>query len=222
MSNKEFSASLKKINPFGPALGLIKIDSPMLDALISLTDDILDDSRSKSHGSRLAGQIENEKTVPIEMLQERDLYSAINGIQLQFINTCLDLQDRPMSTVIREAWIVSQHENEYNPAHWHEGCTLSSVIYLKIPDYKPRDIPGKESQDGKIVFIGGSNPGQPAQSLETPFYVASPEPGDMFIFPSRLLHVVYPFQGPGERRSVSLNGFHFFNDSIPEDIKKLL
>ena len=33
----------------------------------------------------------------------------------------------------------------------------------------------------------------------------NPEPGSMALFPSNLLHTVYPFQGPGERRSVAFN-----------------
>ena len=40
--------------------------------------------------------------------------------------------------MINSAWIVSQYENEYNPAHNHTGCDISAVIYLKVPDVKGR------------------------------------------------------------------------------------
>ena len=43
-------------------------------------------------------------------------------------------------------------------------------------------------------------------------YLTSPEVGDMFMFPSYLLHTVYPFLGDGERRSVSFNAIHWFVD----------
>ena len=39
---------------------------------------------------------------------------------------------------INSAWVVSQYENEYNPAHNHTGCDISAVIYLKTPDVKGR------------------------------------------------------------------------------------
>jgi len=222
---ENFSATFKKINPFGPPIGISKLSDDTVSTFLSLTDEILGDKNSKSHGPDLAGQINNEKTILIKKLIEYNLYDIINEIQLNYVNSALNLSERPMTTILRDAWIVSQQENEYNPAHWHDNCTLSSVLYLKIPEYIPRDIPGKEEQDGKIVFIGGTNPGSPARTFETPLWEARPSPGDMFVFPSRLLHVVYPFIGPGERRSVSFNGIHLWKDtadSMPEEIKKFI
>ena len=53
----------------------------------------------------------------------------------------------------------------------------------------------------KIAFISGN----PAH-LNLHQYVILPEPGDFFLFPSWLIHTVYPFRTPNtERRSVSFN-----------------
>ena len=52
----------------------------------------------------------------------------------------------------------------------------------------------------------------------------SPISGLLVMFPSYLLHTVYPFIGEGERRSVSLNARHSFvthkeNRVIQKDIE---
>ena len=60
-------------------------------------------------------------------------------------------------SAINSAWIVSQYENEYNPAHNHTGCDISAVIYLKCPDVKGRrnleSKKGKHDNDGDISFV---------------------------------------------------------------------
>jgi uncharacterized protein (TIGR02466 family) len=134
----------------------------------------------------------------------------------------VDLGDAPASYQIRtsrkveteliEMWIVSQYENEYNPVHWHPGCTLSASLYLKVPEFLPRGIHSegtKKEMDGRIVFIN-NNPSDPNTSLENPTAVFNPVVGDLFIWPSRLMHCVYPFQGSGERRSIAFNGIHHY------------
>ena len=64
----------------------------------------------------------------------------------------------------------------------------------------------KPGQWYDIDFI--NNACVPLTSLENPTQSFQPQVGDMFIFPSRLIHCVHPFIGPGERRSVSVNAFH--------------
>ena len=113
---------------------------------------------------------------------------------------------------------MSQYENEYNPAHFHTKCTLSSVLYLKIPNNERREIPNKPDLDGAIEWIHHSTvPG----TLETGTFGCKPEVGVLYIWPSQLLHTVYPFQGPGERRSVSFNATHtIVGDDIMEMMKE--
>jgi len=45
-------------------------------------------------------------------------------------------------------WIVNQKENEYNPAHYHSNCSISAVLYLKVPEFRPRGFVGKKNIDG--------------------------------------------------------------------------
>ena len=102
------------------------------------------------------------------------------------------------------AWIVRQFAGEFNPAHIHTECDLSCVGYLKLPpeidkeweeDYKDH-YPCK----GHIEFLHGSS-----GKMHTHTFLVKPSVGDFFVFPSDLIHMVYPFYSDGERRSFSMN-----------------
>jgi len=216
LKNEEPGAQYKILSPFGPKLGVVQLNDFVINKMIELTDNILEDDARNSYGEHLAGQIAEEPVVDLERLNEHRLDELFNQLVKQHVSAVLNT-DRKVKTELTSMWLVSQREHEYNPIHWHEGCTISCVLYLKIPEYVPRIIPSKGEEDGKIVFIN-NNPSNPNQSMETPLISFSPHVGDMFIFPSRLLHGVYPFVGEGERRSVSFNAVHFFDD---EKVRKL-
>lgn len=206
---ESYSYEYKTLTTFGPKLGVIKLNDFIVDKMITLTDEILSDDNRISNGHKLAGQIEEEPVISMELLKKYNLYNFFNSTIKQYLAQILDPEKvkNQLNTGITEMWIVSQYENEYNPIHWHEGCTMSAVMYLKIPEYIPRNLKGKHERDGEIIFIN-NNHNSPFHSLENPISSFKPEVGDMFIFPSRLLHGVYPFKGDGERRSVSFNGIH--------------
>jgi uncharacterized protein (TIGR02466 family) len=107
-------------------------------------------------------------------------------------------------------WIVNQFENEYNPVHHHTNATVSGVMYLNVPKFEKRDIYGKKDLDGNIEFIYHAA-AEDHFSMEQGAYSVQPKEGDIFLFPSYLLHTVYPFLGKGERRSVSFNVLHTYN-----------
>ena len=101
---------------------------------------------------------------------------------------------------LKSSWAVCQFESDYNPIHWHDGH-LSGVMYTKMP----KDLGSSykdQNKNGKIAFIHGST-----QLLVSSVYDVKPEVGDLFIFPSYMMHTVYPFFSDEERRSVSFNAF---------------
>ena len=51
-------------------------------------------------------------------------------------------------------------------------------------------------------------------------FSTNPIPGMLYIFPSNLLHTVYPFKGDGERRSIAFNGLHKFKKEVNDDSDK--
>mgnify|MGYP003147166640 CR=1 FL=1 len=202
----------KLLSPFGPRIGHIKLNDSFIKTMIEITDNILKDKNKEYFGKSLAGRIHEEIKISINLMKSEGIYNAICNYQDYYLSSIFPRgyfikgEHRKLKTEISSAWIVSQYEGEYNPPHWHDSCTISSVMYLKIPEYVPRNIPNKEESDGDIDFI--NNACVPLTSLENPTQSFQPQVGDMFIFPSRLIHCVHPFIGPGERRSVSVNAFH--------------
>ena len=118
-------------------------------------------------------------------------------------------------------WVNSQKDNEYFTLHNHNNCALSSVMYLKIPEYLPsRRTYWKDpnyNDDGAIVFSSNSS----NTKWSKPYLQIQPQLGDFFLFPAEQLHQVYPFRTPdgkGERRSVSFNAL--FSSKSEQDILK--
>ena len=106
---------------------------------------------------------------------------------------------------IEKAWIVSQFAGDFNPPHLHRG-NISGVGYLKIPSSikrnKEKDLAGLISFfDGRVSLPRNSPP--LVKHRET----FKPRVGDLYIFPSFLMHDVHPFRGDGERRCFSFNAF---------------
>ncbi|MDG1478461.1 MAG: putative 2OG-Fe(II) oxygenase [Myxococcota bacterium] len=104
---------------------------------------------------------------------------------------------------VRSAWVVRSFANDFNPTHIHSGCQFSSVGYLKLPDWD--DELAEDANDhhpcrGQIEFVTGH-----PQSFTRHQVRYTPRVGDFYIFPAHLLHTVYPFTSPGERRSFSIN-----------------
>jgi len=105
---------------------------------------------------------------------------------------------------IASIWVNEMKEHEYNPIHVHQGALftgLSSVMVLKLPksfgvEYSNADLP----TNGKLEILGNST-----GYFATTDYSPELSPGDFYIFPYDLRHCVYPFNGPGFRRTLSCN-----------------
>jgi len=106
---------------------------------------------------------------------------------------------------IDNLWINYQHNHDYNPIHNHRG-DLSFILYLNFPEEilteKERyNMIGTGPLPGSIVFIHGEST---RMNDCRKFFV--PKRGDLYIFPSSLMHTVIPFKTPDvERISVAGN-----------------
>jgi len=209
---QELNTKFDFFKPFGPAIGRFELPQLVVDVLMNTTDQILASDERESMGERLAGQIAEEPLVSKDVLRktglERFFKSYAKNYVEQFYKQGFVTRDSKFVDVgidINSCWIVSQYENEYNPVHFHTKCTISSVLYLKMPNNRPRNIPNKPDLDGFIEWAYHATvPG----SLEIGTFTYKPEIGVLYMWPSHLLHTVYPFQGPGERRSVAFNATH--------------
>jgi uncharacterized protein (TIGR02466 family) len=218
-----FDLNIKVLKPFGPVVMKTTLPIPVYKELETLTDEIIADKDKINWGPQLAGQIEKELLITQKMCDERNLTGFFNLVAQRYVKECnvmndsksiqgmkLNLEeddDIVLGSELTSMWIVSQYENEYNPVHFHTYSTISAVLYLKIPEYEPREIYGKSKSDGDIEFIYHATP-EDHISLQRGCMVVSPVEGDLFMFPSYLLHTVYPFKGKSERRSVSMNFVH--------------
>ena len=105
---------------------------------------------------------------------------------------------------LNSIWVNTMFEHEYNPVHVHQGTIftgLSSVMILKLPqsfgvEYSAADQP----QNGKLQILGSSS-GMFANVDYQPVIKEK----DFFVFPYDMRHCVYPFNGPGWRRTLAAN-----------------
>jgi hypothetical protein len=204
------STDFKLMKPFGPSFGLFHVPSEVTELLLKASDEILEDRNRVDWGGNLVGQIAEEPWISNEKLEEIGILAYLEGMLYNYVWNGLAADGHELEALeckLDHAWIVSQYENEYNPVHFHTYCDLSSVIWLKTPAFDHRSKDGnlpeyKFSRDGMIEFIYKT---ACPTGLEKGSLSFTPEPGKMTIFPSNLLHTVYPFQGPGERRSIAFN-----------------
>ena len=101
-------------------------------------------------------------------------------------------------------WVNTMFEHEYNPVHVHQGSLftgLSSVMVLKLPqsygvEYSSPDQP----QNGRLQILGSSS-----GMFSNIDYQPNIKERDFYIFPYDMRHCVYPFNGPGYRRTLAAN-----------------
>ena len=118
-----------------------------------------------------------------------------------------NLGREPKDIVMQKpVWVNFMKAGEWNPAHNHTG-DISCVTYLQVPDVIKEENNSNESSNksntpsaGKLEFsygdqIGYSNTG----------CIMNPKEKDIYIFPAKLHHLVYPFKSKVERISVSVN-----------------
>ena len=204
------TTDFKLMKPFGPGFGLFKMPSEVTEALLKKSDEILENKNRVDWGKNLVGQIAEEPWISNEDLDEIGALKYLEGMLYNYVWNSLSQDGNELEALecsLDHAWVVSQYENEYNPVHFHTYCDLSAVLYLKVPPFEQRSKEGnlpeyKYQRDGMIEFVYKT---ACPTGLEKGTLSFMPEPGQLVIFPSNLLHTVYPFKGEGERRSIAFN-----------------
>ena len=105
---------------------------------------------------------------------------------------------------LNSIWVNQMKAHEYNPVHVHQGnlyTGLSSVMILKLPEsYGVEYSSAHQPQNGRLQILGSSN-GQ----FTNVDYQPNTVERDFYIFPYDMRHCVYPFNGPGYRRTLAAN-----------------
>lgn len=104
-------------------------------------------------------------------------------------------------------WTNFQKKNEFNPIHAHDG-TYSFALWIQVPYYILEEINQKSSVEsnspraGMFSFFYNNMFGE---IREVEFPVDKTYEGTIFLFPSCLQHMVYPFSSSDEYR-ISISG----------------
>jgi|TARA_R100001594_G_scaffold20701_2_gene40171 hypothetical protein len=107
-------------------------------------------------------------------------------------------------THLNSIWVNTMFEHEYNPVHVHQGglfTGLSSVMILKLPEsYGVEYSASHQPQNGRLQILGSSN-----GYFSNVDYQPNIKERDFYVFPYDMRHCVYPFNGPGYRRTLAAN-----------------
>ena len=165
----------------------------------------------ESANKQLVGKIEKEHSLfyndedVSKMIKHNHLpVDVLNWFKKMFEHYLEWNKIKDYRTHLNSMWVNQMFEHEYNPVHVHQGSIytgLSSVMILKLPqsfgvEYSAADAP----QNGKLQILGTAS-GQFANVD----YQPNVKERDFFIFPYDMRHCVYPFNGPGWRRTLAAN-----------------
>ena len=201
------------------------VSSEMVTNLNLYLDKYLKQKKRKSLAGTLVGQIQHGQQLLMDHEDEKlvEFSNMLCGLGAHYINefskaTGAKFQSNKQ-VAMDELWSVHSYERDYNPIHSHGTKTMmgiSATMWTKVPQ-QILDLPtagtpnyslynSSGHSDGCLAFSYGKNHVTDVDTLTPPqSFVIRPEVGKLYLFPSWLQHMVYPFQGKGERRTVAAN-----------------
>ena len=124
--------------------------------------------------------------------------------------------DRDMGFTTTDAWVNIQEKHEYIPAHNHDGI-MAYVIWVNIP-YDVKEEVKRGNTASCFKFHYSNILGQPSSKI---IEVSKEDEGTIMIFPSALIHQVYPFYTSDDVR-ISISGMVTFDGLNPLSKKELI
>jgi len=203
--------------PFGPRILKSAIPQNIVDEVNKKADVILDDEKKSEeldYSGNLAGNVKKE--IALSLGEIKSLELVVNKLVTEYIVKTVGSQFNPETTnMTYTSWVVSQYAGDFNPVHIHDS-QLSGVIFLKVPpgyeeEYRRED---HYPSVGCLEFLGSV-----PNTFSKHSYMAKPQIGDLYLFPSWLSHQVYPFRSEGERRSMAFN-IHLRSKAPGTDVGK--
>ncbi|HIO05611.1 TPA: hypothetical protein EYN09_01615 [Candidatus Poribacteria bacterium] len=200
-----------------------RVGKAIVNPVNQYLDEMLADENAKSHAHKLVGQITRGKQLEISLKEDRitPLINIIQSLGLNyydyFYKRTEDTSQPKKVAHVYTMWSVHSYAGDYNPLHDHGAQTLqglSGSLYTKIPpaiqessnDLDLRNASG--NQNGYLQFVYGDSPVIGPSMFKIPQNMAvRPVVGDLYLWPSWLEHMVYPFDG--EEKSIRSNDFLF-------------
>ena len=222
-----------------PAVYVLETQMPqdMVDDVNDYMDEYRESKNKESLAKTLVGQIHSGEQLLLDHKDSRlvaynDFVCSLGAEYIRNFAAMGNKLKNAKRVEIDETWSVHSYDGDYNPIHDHGTKTLmgiSTTAWTKVPSqigkkatansptYSLYNESGHSDgciafQYGQVSVIDGDRL-KPAQS-----FIMTPEVGKLLIFPSWLQHMVYPFKGKGERRTIASNLNCF--DIIEENISK--
>ncbi len=183
------------LKPFGPPIYKNKLEFEHIEKINKYLEQNLLNNKEKKEkldaSKSLVGKVTEEIFLEKSFLEKEFL--KIIGPHINNFLISSNYKSHELIN-IDSCWVVRQFESEYNPVHSHNG-DVSGVLYLKFPKSR------KSGKDGTICFINS-----PTFFLNRGHITLYPEVGSIFLFPSYVLHTVYPIRdNQEERRCIAFN-----------------
>ena len=188
-------------SPFGPLIARSRLPAGLVASLNARLDAQI---AAREGEARRLGEL----TLPQEDVEAGGETSLAREVARGIADYLGNADDRQLQLMRYESFCLVRHfPGTFSPVHFHTG-DVSGVMYLKVPAHIADEAAQAQQsyinarRAGYITFfIGGK------QALSKSLISFRPEVGDLYLFPSWLLHAVEPFEGEGERRSLSFNAF---------------
>ncbi|PVM85365.1 hypothetical protein DDF62_20110 [Caulobacter radicis] len=210
---------LRLVAPFSPTIIKATMPPGVVERLNARIDQIVarqDEVAARDWSAHLAGAVSTEIRFTDVIRETVELTDFLFDVARTYTYRCEnalmhysdyerteELEARKLRIEIKEGWINDMVAGDYNPAHFHQGCLYSSVGFLRVPPgYEAEFAADKARQNtaGCLQFIDSRS----AVGVKNLFTV-KPVVGDFYLWPSWMLHCVYPFRSPGVRRSMAIN-----------------
>ena len=210
-----------------PAVFMLETQLPeyIVGDLNTYLDKLMVAEERKSHAGTLVGQIGHgqQRTMEDRCEDMHNFNTMIQGLAMDYVKQFCAASGNTLQgnreVLTDELWSVHSYMGDYNPIHDHGTKTIMGVsctTWTKVPqqildqptagspEYSLYNSSG--NADGCLAFSYGRNSLLDVERLAPPqSFIIKPEVGKLLMFPSWLTHMVYPFEGDGERRTVAAN-----------------
>jgi hypothetical protein len=187
---------------WGPFLYHVKIKKEECNLLLNHSKKIRNKYKlkpNKKYKEGLTGIIKEEYT-----LEDTFFYNIIKPYVINYLENAKHFYNKTIDSKIitKGVWVNFMKAGDFNPPHNHDG-DLSCVLFVDIPKELKEEYniyKGPATGPGSLNFQYGER-----KKLLTTDLSFFPEETDFFIFPSHLVHWVFPFKSNIERVSIAAN-----------------
>ena len=118
---QEYTMNVALIQPWSVPIMKTTLPPEILQTMIEISDQIITDKETKSHGEYLAGQIDSELLVEHDLLEQSGVMGFFLGAVRQFVMMCKcqqmpdkipEIQREQWLTQMLTMWIISQQPGE--------------------------------------------------------------------------------------------------------------